>query len=110
LKYDKGKTRNGDVRFGVITYEDVAFILYLVAKTNYMNYDNDSEVANSFSCKQAQGFYRKKYDKVLHPAKFCAVMRLLQEAGLIERIGDYIKGVRGNQYQAREDLVELIGT
>ena len=83
--------------------EELALVYYAIKKSNEYDRNNkDKIIKNSFSYKMIKKLFKVVYGTSCHRAQRARMLKILKDAGLIVKIGNYIPGVRGNCYVVAE--------
>lgn len=83
--------------------EKVSLVYFAILKSNEYDLNNkDMIVRNSFSYKMINKVFWTVYEKGCHRAKSAKILKILKQAGLIEKTGNHIAGIRGTCYKANK--------
>ncbi len=93
LKYKQGK------RIKSISYEEIGFVYHIISKMNES--DQYFVLANSLTYKRADELFISEFGIKCGRHKFSGIIKLLLNCGLIEKVGNYKVGLRGNCYRAK---------
>ena len=91
-----------------LSCDNLALVYYAILKSNEIDDQKKGPDGNkyAFSYHQVKDTFQATYQKGCHNDKIAAIFKILKDAELIERVGDFEVGVHGNQYEARQ--VELV--
>lgn len=81
-----------------INPEDIGFVYYVIAMMG--NSDQHDILKNSLSYKQADELFLSVFGQICGRHKFSAIIKILRNRGLIEKVRNYKTGLRGNCYVA----------
>jgi hypothetical protein len=97
LEYVKDKKRK---QIYPIPVEEMAYIYFVIWKSNSLEIGSKSTKRYSFSLQQVRQHLFVKYEIKCHKTKAVKMLRLLQDAQLIDYVGNYKRGEHGNKYKA----------
>ena len=93
LTYKQGK------KVKTITYEEIGYVYQVIKKMEES--DQDYILANSLSYNRADELFIEEFGHKCGKHKFSGIIKILLNARLIEKSGNYKVGLRGNCYRTK---------